>query len=459
MRNWSAPITKQSGKLVSGATMSTQSVKRAMIPKDRISRVIFDYAAKIGAAHDLDALLLLNAGMARGLVGADRCSIWLIDTKNSRLWTKVADGVRELHVPTGQGLVGACLARNETILVNDTSRDERFLRSVDIETGYVTKSVLTMPLHGMDGKPIGALQVLNKPGGFSPEDVDLLGLCASYAASTLETQRLRKQAEVAQLLLREMEIARDVQQHLLPQVQPPIPGLDYAGYCRPAESVGGDYYDFLPMPEGGLFFTLGDVSGKGIAAAVMMASMQASLRSQVVRAPVSIAALIGDLNKAVYSFSTAEKYSTLFCGSLHVGTRKLTYVNAAQVRPMLLRSRDGQVERLDGDGFPVGLLDISEYDQKEVLLQPGDAVLCFTDGISEATNAKNEMWNESEVEKIVRTCVGLTAQQMIDRLVEATERFAGEAEQADDMTVVAIRVDADQPAASVAGVVLPGWQV
>jgi sigma-B regulation protein RsbU (phosphoserine phosphatase) len=107
---------------------------------------------------------------------------------------------------------------------------------------------------------------------------------------------------------------------------------------------------------------------------------------------------------------------------------------------MLLRSADGQVERLDSDGFPVGLLESSQYDQGEVLLHPGDAVLCFSDGISEATNVSDEMWNESEVEKVVRTCRELTAQRMIDLLVEATDRFTGEAEQADDMTVVAIRV-------------------
>ena len=411
-----------------------------MITTDRISRVIFEYAAKIGAAQDLDALLLLNAGMARDLVGAERCSLWLVDTKNSRLWTKVAHGVEELNIPIGQGLVGACVTRNEAILVNDTSRDERFLRSVDIESGYVTTSVLTLPLHGMDGKPMGALQVLNKPGGFCPEDVDLLGLCSAYSASALETQRLRKEAEVAQLLLHELEIARGVQQQLLPRAQLPIPGLEYAGYCRSADFVGGDYYDFLPMPDGGLLFTLGDVSGKGIAAAVLMASIQASLRSQVVRAPVSMATLIGDFNKAVYSFSTEDKYSTLFCGLLDVRSRKLTYVNAGQVRPMLLRLGDGRVERLDIGGVPLGMLDAAEYDQGEVRLQPGDAVLCISDGISEATNAKGEMWAESEVEKIVRTCRGLAARQMIDLLVEATDRFTGEAKQADDMTVVAIRV-------------------
>ena len=296
--------------------MSNQPV----VPKDRISHVIFEYAAQIGAAQDLDALLVLNAGMARDLVGADRCSIWLVDAKNGRLWTKVAHGVEELHIPIGHGLVGASVARDEAILVNDTSQDERFLRTVDGESGYITKSVLTLPLRGMNGKPMGALQVLNKPGGFSPEDVDLLGLCSAYSASALESQRLRREGEMAKLLLQEMEIARNVQQRLLPQAQPPIPRLEYAGYCRSAQFVGGDYYDFLPMPDDGFLFTLGDVSGKGIAAAVLMASIQATLRSQAVKAPVSMAAMIKDFNQTRLFFLTADKYSTLFCALLD-GTR------------------------------------------------------------------------------------------------------------------------------------------
>ena len=410
-----------------------------MLANDRISRVIFDYAAKIGAAQGLDDVLELNAGMARDLVGADRCSIWLVDLKGNRLWTKVAHGVRELQIPLGQGLVGACVARDEAILVNDTSRDERFLKSVDKGSGYVTKSVLTLPLHGMDGKTVGALQLLNKPGGFSQDDVDLLGLCSAYSASTLESQRMRKESEAAKLLLQELEIARVVQQHLLPQGRPEVSGLDIAGYCRSARFVGGDYYDFLPMRDGGFLFTLGDVSGKGIAAAVLMASIQASLRSQVVRPPDSLAAMMGDFNKAVYSFSTEDKYSTLFCGMVDASNSKLTYVNAGQVRPMLVRYATGEVERLDAGGLPVGLLEVSEYEQGEVLLQPGDAVLCFSDGISEAMNPEEAMWDEFEVEQVVRSCRGVMAQEMIDRLVAATDEFAGNAEQADDMTVIAIR--------------------
>jgi len=411
-----------------------------MISNDLISRVIFDYAAKIGEAQDLNALLELNAAMARDLVGAERCSIWLVDHKNNQLWTKVAQGIQEIHIPLGKGLVGACIDRNETILVNDASKDERFLNRVDSESGYVTKSVLTIPLHGSDGNPMGALQVLNKAGGFSQDDVDLLGLSSAYSASALETQRLRKEAEITQLMMKELEIARDVQQRLLPQSLPALPGLDCAGYCRPAKFVGGDYYDFLPMPDGGLLFTLGDVSGKGIAAAVLMAGIQASLRSQGVKRPESMSELMNHFNKAVYSFSTEDKYSTLFCGLLDADSRRLVYVNASQVRPMLLRWNDGSVERFDSGGFPVGLLDDATYDQAEVSLQPGDAVVCFSDGISEATNEKEEMWDEKEVEKVLRACRGLTAQETIDRLVAATDLFTAGAEQADDMTVVVVRM-------------------
>lgn len=410
-----------------------------MISKDRISQVIFEYAAKIGAAQELDDQLQLNAGMARDLVGADRCSIWLVDAKTNQLWTKVAQGTGEIRIPIGQGLVGSCVARNEPIVVNDTSQDNRFLNRVDAQTGYITKSILTLPLHGSDGKPMGALQVLNKPGGFSQDDVDLLGLSGAYSSSALETERLRKEAALAELMLKELEIARNVQQRLLPQNPPAIPGLDYAGYCRPAKFVGGDYYDFLPMQECGLLFTLGDVSGKGIAAAVLMAGIQASLRSQVLKPPESVAGLMNQFNKAVYSFSTDDKYSTLFCALWQAGPGKLTYVNAGQVSPMVVRAASDRIERLESGGFPVGLLDFGQYDQGEIQLLPGDALVCFSDGISEATNARGDMWDDTEVEKVLSLCRGQKSQEIINHLVSAADDFTGEAEQADDMTVVVLR--------------------
>ena len=403
---------------------------------EHISRVIFNYATKIGDARETGANLQLNADMARDLVGADRCSIWLIDRKAGELWTMVAHGVPPLRISMGQGLVGACIDSNQSIVVNDTSQDPRFFHTPG---SYETRSLLVIPLRSSDGTVIGALQALNKAGGFSSEDVDLLGLAASYSASAIENQRLRLEAESARLMLRELEIARDVQQRLFPEKHPMLSGLDCTASCRAAKSVGGDYYDFIQMSDGGLFFTLGDVSGKGIAAAVLMASIQASIRTQVMTPPPSLSQLMGSFNKAVASFSRSERYSTLFCGQFDSTMRKLTYVNAGQVEPMLLRAATGEVERLSTGGPPVGLLSFAQYSHGELTLETGDILLCYSDGISESTNSADEMWDDVEVRHLLEASLHLSAPEIEKRVIAAADAFAGDAEQADDLTVMVLK--------------------
>jgi sigma-B regulation protein RsbU (phosphoserine phosphatase) len=410
-----------------------------MTQDDRISQVIFDYAARIGGAQDPEALLHLNAGMARDLTGADRCSLWLIDAKSGELWTKVAHGVPELRIPSGAGLVGACISSGETILVNDTSQDLRFLKNVDSKSGYQTLSVLVLPMRNAHGVTIGALQALNKPGGFTDDDINLLNLAVSYSASAIETRQLRQEAEETKLLHKELAIARQVQNQLFPQNPPVFQGLDYAAFCRPARFVGGDYYDFTALPGGALFFTIGDVSGKGVAAAVLMASIQASLRTQVVDRPASLAALVTHFNKAVYSFAGGVKYSTLFVGMLEVEARRLTYVNAGQEPPTLVRAATGSVERLTEGGMPVGLMPMGRYAQAVVQLEPGDLVFCCSDGISEATNSRLEIWEESAIQAMLTACANGSAQSAIDTIVKGADDFTGDADQSDDMTIVALK--------------------
>ena len=409
-----------------------------MSDDERISQVIFDYASKIGRASHIDSALQLNAAMARDLIGAERCSIWLIDSRANQLWTKVAHGVDELRVPAGTGIVGACIAENKPIVVNDVSQDPRFRSQVDHRTGFKTHSLLAMPLIGEGGNVIGALQILNKPGGFDDRDLNLLGLAASYSATAIETLLLRQQVEVARLLARELEIARAVQERLFPQKLPVLAGLECAALCRPARAVGGDYYDFIAMPGGELMFTLGDVAGKGIAAAVLMASIQASIRSHALHLAEDLAGLVGDFNRAVLSFTTAEKYSTLFCGLLDARMRRLTYVNAAQVPPVLLRA-NGAIELLETGGAPIGMFAAARYQQGTVALEPGDAVICFSDGISEATNMQEEMLAPDDFLMLVKQCAGLTAREIVNRMVTAADEFTGAAEQADDMTIVVLK--------------------
>jgi phosphoserine phosphatase RsbU/P len=412
---------------------------RAVQETDRIIRVIFEFAARIGEAQEPDLLLVLNAGLARDLVAADRCSIWLADPDHGELRTKVAHGVPEIRIPAGRGLVGACIETNETLLVNDTSTDPRFAGHVDRESGYATRSMVVIPLHGSGGKVIGALQALNKPGGFSPDDVNLLRLAAAYAASAIETQRLRQEAEAARLVYRELEIARSVQQKLLPEQAPAAEGLECAAFCRPAKFVGGDYYDFIALPGDSLAFTVGDVSGKGIAAAMLMASLQSLLRSEMARAPASLANLMNKFNDAVRRSSAPERYSTLFCGQIDRQRKNLTYVNAGHPGPMLLRS-SGTLERLDAGGMPVGLFDLARYEEGRVDLASGDVLVCYSDGISEATNTAGELWEEEEIEDVLRQAARCPASELVEKIVRAADDYAAGAEQADDMTVVALRI-------------------
>jgi sigma-B regulation protein RsbU (phosphoserine phosphatase) len=408
----------------------------------RISRVIFEHAARISKEHDITTLVALNADLARDLVGADRCSLWLVDKPAKQLWTKVAHGVDKIRIGLGEGLVGACVRTGEIIAVNDTSSDERFLRRVDTESGYRTESVLVVPLRA-DGGVIGALQVLNKAGGFSESDAELLGFMASYSAAEIQAEQLRQEAEAVRLLRRELDIAREVQARLLPQALNAVQGLEYAGFCRPAKFVGGDYYDFLELRDGLFGLTLGDVSGKGIPAAMLMASIHMSLRSQLLREPLPLSRLMNELNAAVYRSSSVDRYTTLFCGVLDANRNTLTYVNAGQVAPRIARARNGApIERLPGSGFPVGLLSYATYEQQTVEVEPGDILLGFSDGISEATNERDEIWNDDEVDGILKHHKNSRVDQIIDALVTAVDDYSAGTEQFDDMTVIAARIGA-----------------
>jgi sigma-B regulation protein RsbU (phosphoserine phosphatase) len=242
---------------------------------------------------------------------------------------------------------------------------------------------------------------------------------------------------------REVEIAREVQERLFPQRMPKVPGLDCCGRCRTALGVGGDYYDFLALPDGRLGVALGDVSGKGIAAALTMASLQASLRADATRAGNDIAGLVTRVNQMVYDASAEDRYATFFYAEYNPATRRLVYVNGGHCAPMLFRHLGAgrTVERLDQGGGPVvGLMPDCPYEQAEVLLAPGDSLVIYTDGISEAMNRDLEEWGEDRLKEAVQSCTGLNSEETIARIMQAADAYAAGAPQHDDMTLVVLRV-------------------
>ncbi|MFL6303564.1 MAG: SpoIIE family protein phosphatase [Candidatus Sulfotelmatobacter sp.] len=253
---------------------------------------------------------------------------------------------------------------------------------------------------------------------------------------------------------REMEIAREVQERLFPQTFPNVPGVEMAAHCRPAHAVGGDYYDLIAIRDGSLAeakyaqgcdrlgVAIGDISGKGVSAALLMASLHASLRGQTLSGAGDLGTKMANVNRLLYDASESSRYATFFYAELDCDSRTLHYVNGGHNPPAVLRKEDGawQVFRL-GDGGPVvGLLDGAVYKQQMLHLLPGDILLAFTDGISEAMNAAEDEWGEDRMIAEAQAHADGDAAEMLQRLFRAADAFAAGAPQHDDMTLVVLRI-------------------
>lgn len=281
---------------------------------------------------------------------------------------------------------------------------------------------------------------------YTNSDLKLLNSVATQTGLALENAQLVAAIteEVAQRerMNREVEIAREVQERLFPQQLPQIAGLDFTGACRPALGVGGDYYDFLELPDGQLGIALGDVSGKGIGAALLMASLQASLRAEATRARSDLAALVGNVNRLVYQSSTSNRYATFFYAQYDPRRLMLTYVNAGHNPPMLFRKNGlpPEVIRLEAGGTVVGLMESFPYQQETLQLAHGDVLLAFTDGISEAMNPDDEEWGETRLVETVEKNLEISANDLLSRIMANADAFTAGAKQHDDMTLVVLRV-------------------
>jgi phosphoserine phosphatase RsbU/P len=281
---------------------------------------------------------------------------------------------------------------------------------------------------------------------YSGTDLRLLKSVAAQTGLALEVARLTNaiSEEIAQRerLNREVEIAREVQEHLFPQALPAIAGLEYCGRCRPALGVGGDYFDFVALPFRKLGIAIGDVSGKGISAALMMASLQAALRSQAAAAAGNLAELISRVNAQLYQASTVERYATLFYAEYDPQSCSLAYVNAGHNPPLVLRPNGGAraVMRLEAGGTVVGLLPESSWEPGKFQLQAGDLFVAFTDGISEAMNRDDELWGEQHLMDVLNCAGDSTAAEIISRIISAVDTFVAGAKQSDDMTLIVARV-------------------
>lgn len=344
------------------------------------------------------------------------------------------------------------LSRNRHIVLHDDMSEVTSVPTVSLDEREQLKelnSQILLPVAAKDGlSGIISLSPKLSEEPFTTNDLRLLRSVATQTGFALENSRLTeavaREAAQKERLNAEVDIAREVQERLFPQELPKISGLDYFGACRPALGVGGDYYDFLELPGGKFGIAIGDVSGKGIGAALMMASLQASLRGQALHSGDDLAGLMGHVNALLYEASTTNRYATFFYSQYDPKTRTVNYVNAGHNPPFLLRTAGGGIEviKLETGGPVVGMLPsiLARYEQAEVTLEAGDMLVGFTDGISEAMNPAEEEWGEEAMLAELRKLTDAPADEVLRTIVAAADAFASGAKQHDDMTMIVVRV-------------------
>jgi sigma-B regulation protein RsbU (phosphoserine phosphatase) len=297
-----------------------------------------------------------------------------------------------------------------------------------------------VPIVDHDGRLSGLLvlgqRLSEEP--YSSEDKRLLDSVASQAGIALENiclaEKMAERMEADHRVARDMEIAREVQSRLFPQVMPPVATLDYAGTCIQARVVGGDYYDFLDLGPGRLGIVIADVSGKGIAAALLMGNLQAILRSQYAVALEDPHRLLQSVNRLFYENTLEDRYATVFFGDYDDASRYLRYANCGHNPPLLLRA-NGELQRLGATATVLGLFKDWKCTVEKVSLRPGDMVLIYTDGITEALNPAEEEFGESRLLEILRSHPQLPVEALLSLILAAVQEFSG-ANQADDLTLL-----------------------
>jgi serine phosphatase RsbU (regulator of sigma subunit) len=240
---------------------------------------------------------------------------------------------------------------------------------------------------------------------------------------------------------RELEIARAVQERLFPQDYPDVSGLDYAGACRPALEVGGDYYDFICFSNTEFGIAIGDVSGKGVSASLLMATLRAYLRGLTALGTSDLPTVMSNLNRFVFESSATNRYASFFYAQYDASTNVLEYVNGGHPPPLLFSLVDGhsRVRRLETGGPVIGLMPDCSYDQGRVTLEPGDVLVAFTDGISEAMNVADLEWGDARLTAAIESRRALAAMDLIRHIMTQADIFVADAPQHDDMTLVVVR--------------------
>ena len=406
---------------------------------------LLEVSRALGAEMHLDNLLPVIIHKTTEVMDAERSSLFIYDPDSDELWSKVAEGMDEktIRFPAGVGIAGDVAKTLKTANIPDAYDDSRFNPEFDKQSDFKTKSVLCMPMTTRKGELIGVVQVLNKTDGgtFQESDEKLLEALCIQAGVAIVRARLTEAFLEKQRIEESLKLAADIQMGMLPSTFPAFPernDFDLFAGIIPAKEVGGDFYDFFLVDKKHLCFVIGDVSGKGIPAALFMALTKTQIKASSSRRRTP-----GDIlfraNNDLCHENESSMFCTLFYGIMNTETGEVTYANAGHNPPYIIEKGVEPVQIESTGGIALGVMEEIEFESATFNVSQGDSFFLYTDGVNEAMNEADEEYSYERLEDYLKENSTGSITDMVNKNQESVKEFAGTAPQSDDITVLALR--------------------
>ncbi|KAB2879868.1 SpoIIE family protein phosphatase [bacterium] len=405
--------------------------------------LVLSIAKTFNSTIHLEKLLDMILDSIKTIVPYDAAGIFLVNEDNQEIESAVIRGydeqvLEDIKMNVGQGLIGHVAKIAKPVIVKDVSFDEHYVAVRDD-----TQSEITIPISHGD-RVIGVLNLESDTLGTYHEGfLDILVALASEAGIAIKNAQLNEAAIKSEELHKEMEIAGKIQQAILPHEFPHIENLDIAGKSIPCQAVGGDFYDILKLNDSQVGICIGDVSGKGVPGAIMMSVLYTSFRGKVFEYKTT-AEMVSSLNN-ILCINTAEgRFATFFYCTLDFERLVMYYTNAGHNPPMILKKSGDWISLREG-GVVLGFLPDQEYRQMTKLIDHGDIIVLYTDGVTEVFNDRDELFGDDRLKKIISEHAHLSAKEIQNHIIEHVRNFAPDTDQQDDITLVVIKVEQQTP--------------
>ncbi|HLL72992.1 MAG TPA: SpoIIE family protein phosphatase, partial [Pyrinomonadaceae bacterium] len=431
-------VASGGGTIISSARMNANSVQQS-----DLLALISKVSVTLLAPATLDETLRQVVALVFEAVPAERCLIMLRDAEKE-LKIRVAQ-LRNSKEETGEvrvsrSIIEEVVGQGRSVLTSDAQHDPRFMSSTMTIQGI--RSVLAVPL-GV-GERIFGMIYADSPlaeAKFSQDHLTVLTTLASVAAIRVENARLMEEDLERERFEQELNLAREIQQRFQPSNAPNVTGYEMQGISFPCYEIGGDYYDFIERPDGRMVIALGDVSGKGTSAALLMSSLHAAMHAQI-PAHKALGDTISAVNRYLAETIPMNRFITLFCAELDPATGLLSFLNAGH-NPPLIAHAGGSMEQLAAGGIPLGIVADAVYREGRTQLHPGDALVIYSDGVSETQNAAGEEYGPVRLYNTVARYLESTAAGIRDKIEADLTKFAQGTPAGDDITLVIVKRQAE----------------